>query len=1468
MKGNLLKFFTICIFGYMTLGANAQVINCNPDPNGPPWWAGGLPEMTPEIQAEWDAFSHISINAKSTATVLPSKVDNSKRPFFRPVFLQDGGCCGQASGVGYTFTYEVNRIRGKNGGVPENQYPTHFTWNYLNKQDSEGGSWYFQGWTIINQMGVPTVEDYGGMYKIDLAEPGRSNVWETGYGNYYKALSNKVIHESNYIDVSTPFGLELLKHWLNDHGTGDSIGGLANFAANIRFAQYGVLSNGSAETGKYIVTSWGSTGNHAMTIVGYDDNVKYDFDGDGQFTNSNPNDMTTWEIGALKIANSWDISYYDSGFVYMPYRLLSLPYDSGGIYENNNEKRVHVLTVSNTYCPEMTLKLRIDYSCRKKLRLFVGYSANSNQSIPEGRIGYNAFNNYHTWFNEPCLPMQGINNNPIELCLDYGQFYNNLNDIGKVFIIVSANDYYGQYNGFIHGFSLVDYRWNEIFELPYPENIPVPLVNVGEVRLGIPYHLLPFEHPIMDNMTLATDRVARREVTVDNYSTLTINDGVSLDMYGTEAHDCKLLVKSGSSLVIGDNAVITAKRGNCEIVVNGNIQIGQGVRFRAENGATLRVFINGQQSITIHDCQFVNTSLQINAPMGRSASFPDTSSVTVSNCTFRTTKGMYEHALRIDGYSNIMIADNTVDGTGIMSSRHYEYGIMLFNCGTAGLGSLVLRNTIKSCNETGLTLYGTAANVERNEVTQCRIGVGLLNGSTVSEFSGNCGALSPSQTQHIHDNDECEVYIYRDCLPQTFRYNRITGSGNSWLVKYENNVDNGEGLCITIDLEHNNWGGLTNTQIESRFHYVTNTNNVAVFDYLPKWTLGECVNIGTEMAVRMSREADSLLGIGLYSSAKASYREIVELYPNTTAASNAMKKLLIAETLFGEDYVSLQQYYRSETAIQEHESLGALSGGLANKCDEKLERYEEAIAWYETIIQDEETPYNDSIFATIDLGNLYLKIEANGAKGAKGTLAQFVPKSAEAFAKQTNEALRKLKTYPSRSNPSRELPDQYWTDLVTEQPEGYVVDANGDVHLHSAEALAWLISTVNGLNGQEADNFDGKKVTLEANVDMSEALWVPIADGTNLGDPNPDRLKFCGTFGGNGFEINRLCQYSPYMGSFSSFFGHLCGATIKNVVMKQVYAAGRSDRDGLFFANADAQTLIDRCYFEVDEVYKSDMNEDYSIFGYNNEGVIRNCITRIKKVDYQGNHGINMDMFMRYNNGTIQNCASVADSLKWLYSYGGMAGTNNGLIENCYSYIGSFFGDYEIWWPPAPRQGMCMDNLGTIKNCYYNSLNADYWIVDNAAYVNYGTIEQTFPFVWNNGWELADSLSVQENNLLKVLNAWVKQQDNKGNYSQWCIDESVLPNGLPVLSWFADILSVEENEVSSDCISIYTNPAEGKVTIDGFEIAEVQVYNALGQMLRSSKGNAISVSGLTQGLYLLRITDEKGATATRKIIVK
>ena len=110
-----------------------------------------------------------------------------------------------------------------------------------------------------------------------------------------------------------------------------------------------------------------------------------------------------------------------------------------------------------------------------------------------------------------------------------------------------------------------------------------------------------------------------------------------------------------------------------------------------------------------------------------------------------------------------------------------------------------------------------------------------------------------------------------------------------------------------------------------------------------------------------------------------------------------------------------------------------------------------------------------------------------GVKGVTGKLSQFMPKSMEEFRKNANDALRNLKTCSAKHQNSRDLPIEFWTDIVTEQPEGYVEDMNGDVHIYTAEALAWLSVVSNGLNGQEIDDFEGKTINLETDVNMSAA---------------------------------------------------------------------------------------------------------------------------------------------------------------------------------------------------------------------------------------------------------------------------------------------------------------------------------------------------------------------------------------------
>ena len=68
---------------------------------------------------------------------------------------------------------------------------------------------------------------------------------------------------------------------------------------------------------------------------------------------------------------------------------------------------------------------------------------------------------------------------------------------------------------------------------------------------------------------------------------------------------------------------------------------------------------------------------------------------------------------------------------------------------------------------------------------------------------------------------------------------------------------------------------------------------------------------------------------------------------------------------------------------------------------------------------------------------------------------------------------------------------------------------------------------------------------------------------------------------------------------------------------------------------------------------------------------------------------------------------------------------------------------------------------------------------------------------------------------------------------------------------------------------VYPNPASEVVRIEGIEAAKVQVYNALGQLVKTVRNsNEISVKGLPEGVYLLRIMDAEGKSHAARVVVK
>ena len=318
------------------------------------------------------------------ASLLPYKHDNSKLKYFRPSFSQAGYSCGQASSIGYAFTYEINVLRDLSSDTSINQYPSHFAWNLLNDGYWNQGVSFFDSWELLKTIGTPTVYEFGGMSTVSETH------WMSGYDKYYSGMHNRI---SDYykIRTATPEGMEILKQWLINHLNSSDFGGLANFMVGTGVVEE--VPENTPEAGKHILINFGSYVNHNLTIVGYNDSVRFDFNNDSLYTNDidinndDTVDMKDWEIGAFKIANSWGEHWADSGFVYMMYSLAAKMPNEGGIWN----KSVYVVDVKENVDPLLTLKLEIEHNSRDKIKISAGVNQDTSSMGPSQIIEFPAF---------------------------------------------------------------------------------------------------------------------------------------------------------------------------------------------------------------------------------------------------------------------------------------------------------------------------------------------------------------------------------------------------------------------------------------------------------------------------------------------------------------------------------------------------------------------------------------------------------------------------------------------------------------------------------------------------------------------------------------------------------------------------------------------------------------------------------------------------------------------------------------------------------------------------------------------------------------------------------------------------------------------------------------------------------------------------------------------------------------------
>ncbi len=355
---------------------------------------------------------------KVKAERLPSRVDNSKRPQYPPIYEQKWGTCGQHAAIASVFTYEMNVLRGTNADSDASRFPAYFSWNMANGAQ-DAGSEAYHGWEVAKRIGIPTSQSYGG------TPPEKIGMWPNGYQIWRDAMEYHVAGY-RYTPVTTVDQLNEARGWLFDRNSAaadkKAVGGI--FAMDGRMGDLTkvtvTIPKGEYAEGEELWKRWCPEGfGHGLTCVGYDDQVGFDLNGDGKITNDIDTNkdgkinLADWERGCYIVANSWGAKWSKDGCIYLPYSaMVDADWERG-----NYLGRVEVAH----QIPRMTLRLKLACSDRSDLRVSIGMAKDAKATAPSSEIAPEVLNGWPLFggLSGGRVPMVGPGDStPIEMGID------------------------------------------------------------------------------------------------------------------------------------------------------------------------------------------------------------------------------------------------------------------------------------------------------------------------------------------------------------------------------------------------------------------------------------------------------------------------------------------------------------------------------------------------------------------------------------------------------------------------------------------------------------------------------------------------------------------------------------------------------------------------------------------------------------------------------------------------------------------------------------------------------------------------------------------------------------------------------------------------------------------------------------------------------------------------------------------
>ena len=337
---------------------------------------------------------------KAVLYKLASSVDLSVN--MPPVGDQGTQNCCVAWAFGYYYkTYQEWQDYGWSVTDPNHIFSPAFIYNHINGgQDS--GSYFSDAMTLLTENGCATIAEFP--YNDTSC-----TIWPSE--SVYRHAINYRSDSAYYIQTNYTTGIDQVKQLLAD-------GNIAVLGIYV----YNNLENINNYKNTYcLADAKGSIlGGHALTFVGYDDNM-----------------ATADGTGAFKMINQWGTEWGDSGYCWMSYQAVMSKLSQGYAY---------YLSDRGQYSPTIIASTQITHPNTNLLNLGFGIGLNS---APKFSIQFFNF----TMNTQQGLPARPFPNNKIDFDLSDGLSYINTTQSNNVFVSAKST-----ISGTVDNFSVTDLR--------------------------------------------------------------------------------------------------------------------------------------------------------------------------------------------------------------------------------------------------------------------------------------------------------------------------------------------------------------------------------------------------------------------------------------------------------------------------------------------------------------------------------------------------------------------------------------------------------------------------------------------------------------------------------------------------------------------------------------------------------------------------------------------------------------------------------------------------------------------------------------------------------------------------------------------------------------------------------------------------------------------------------------------------